>query len=90
MTTFFDTFDLDAATQLEQLSRLIYELRENRQAILRSYGADDEIALLEQIYTGVVGEHPAYDHYLGARILAETRETVRAMLAECLREVGRK
>lgn len=90
MADFYDDIDPDDAIQLEQLSRLIYELRENRGAILESYGVADEIALLEQIYTAAVPEHPAYEHYLSARLLSDTRETVRAMLAECLKEVGRK
>lgn len=90
MANFYDDFEPEDAIQLEQLSRLIYELRENRSTILKGYGVADEIALLEQIYTGAVPEHPAYEHYLSARILSDTRETVRAMLAECLKEVGRK
>lgn len=90
MANFYNDFEPEDAIQLEQLSRLIYELRENRAAILESYGVADEIALLEQIYTGTVPEHPAYEHYLSARILSDTRETVRAMLAECLKEIGRK
>ncbi|CAI09706.1 hypothetical protein [Aromatoleum aromaticum] len=90
MANFYNDFEPEDAIQLEQLSRLIYELRENRDAILKSYGVADEIALLEQIYTSAVPEHPAYEHYLSARILSDTRETVRAMLAECLKEIGRK
>lgn len=90
MADFYDTFEPDDAAELEQLSRLMYELRENRDAILKSYGVADEIALLEGIYTGNLPEHPAYEHYLGARILHDTRETVRALLGECLKEVGRK
>lgn len=90
MADFFDTFEPDEAMQLERLSRLIYELRENHKQILANYGVTDEIALLEQIYTGKIAEHPAYEHYLGARILSGTRETVRAVVAECLHEIARK
>lgn len=89
MANFFDNLELTDAQQLEQLSRLVYELRENRNAILQSHSADDEIALLEHIYTGRVPEHPAYEHYLSARILADTRDTVRVMMSECLTEVRR-
>lgn len=89
MADFYNDFEPDDAVQLEQLSRLIYELRENREAILKTYGVADEIALLERIYTGTVPEHPAYEHYLSARILHDTRETVRTMLGECLKEVGK-
>jgi hypothetical protein len=89
MANFFDNIDPTDAIALEQLSRLIYELRENRSAILQPYGVADEIELLERIYTGAIPEHPAYEHYLSARILVDTRETVRMMMAECLKEVSR-
>ena len=65
------------------------ELRENRDVILKSSGAADEIELLERIYTSQLPEHPSYEQYLSARILADTRETVRAMLSECLKEARR-
>lgn len=60
-----------------------YVLREARKAVLGRYGAEDEGALLERIKGGQVQEHPAYDHYLGALILEQTRLFVRAdMLAQ--------
>ncbi|WP_041657228.1 hypothetical protein [Azoarcus sp. KH32C] len=89
MANFYQDMDPTDAQELEKLSRLVYELRENRNTILAKYGVDDEIALMEQIYTGKIDEHPAYEHYLSARVLADTRETVRAMLSDCLKEVGR-
>ncbi|MBD5804493.1 hypothetical protein AZOA_39360 [Azoarcus sp. Aa7] len=89
MANFFENVEPTDAEQLEQLSRLVFELRENRDAILKATGASDEIELLERIYTGTVAEHPSYEHYLSARILADTRETVRAMLTECLKEARR-
>jgi hypothetical protein len=90
MDSFFKNLGYDAATELESLSRLIYELRENRNAILKPYGAADETALLRQIQGGAVAEHPAYEHYLAARILADTREIVRTMVGEGLQEANRK
>lgn len=89
MANFFENVEPSDAEQLEQLSHLVFELRENRDAILKANGASDEIELLERIYTGTVAEHPSYEHYLSARILADTRETVRAMLTECLKEARR-
>ena len=83
-----NTLSSTTATEIEQLSRLIYELRENRNAVLKHHGAEDEAALLQQIQTGEVAEHPAYEHYLAARILADTRETVRTVLAERLKEAN--
>lgn len=89
MANFYENIEPTEAQELEQLSRLVFELRENRSEILRNYGASDEIALLERIYDGSLPEHPAYEHYLSARILADIRETVRVMLGECLKEVKR-
>jgi hypothetical protein len=90
MDSFFKNLGYDAATELETLSRLIYELRENRNAVLKPYDAADEAALLRQIQGSAVAEHPAYEHYLAARILADTRETVRAVVAERLKETPQK
>ena len=88
MDNFFENLDYDEATELQLLSKLIYELRENRHAILKPYGAEDEAALLQQIQAGSVDEHPAYEHYLAARVLADTRETVRAMMGERLKKAN--
>lgn len=90
MSNFFESLEPGEAGEIAQLSRLAYELRENRNAILGSHRVEDEATLLQQIRTGVVDEHPAYEHYLAARILADTRETVRAVLGERLQEVNRK
>lgn len=90
MADFFENLEYDEATEIEQLSQLSYELRENRHAVLKPYGAADEAALLRQIQTGAVAEHPAYEHYLAARILADTRETVRAIVGERLKKANQK
>ena len=90
MANYFENLEHDAATELELLAQLIYELRENRNAVLQLHGAEDEAALLQQIQAGGVDEHPAYEHYLAARILTDTRETVRTVVAERLKEVNRK
>jgi len=90
MASFFENLDPDTAEEIEQLSRLVYELRENRNTVLQMHGAEDEAALLQRIQNGAVAEHPAYEHYLAARILAGTRETVRVVLAERLTEANNK
>ncbi len=89
MPEFFESVPFETATEIEQLARLGYELRENRQAVLQFHEVADEAALLQKIQSGEVAEHPAYEHYLAARILADTRETVRATLAERLKEANR-
>jgi len=90
MPEFFESIAFETATEIEQLARLAYELRENQRAVLQFHEVTDEAALLQKIQSGEVAEHPAYEHYLAARILADTRETVRSALAERLKEANRK
>ncbi|HRQ47835.1 MAG TPA: hypothetical protein PK725_12855 [Rhodocyclaceae bacterium] len=86
MANFFGNLEFETAQDIEQLARLMYELRCNRSEVLDAYGVSDEVALLERVYAGELAEHPTYEHYLAARILAETRETVRMLLAEQIKE----
>ena len=90
MTDIFESLEFETATEIEALAWLAYELRENRNAILEHHGVADETALLQRIQSGDVAEHPAYEHYLAARILADTRETVRTALSARLLEANRK
>ncbi|ODV04582.1 MAG: hypothetical protein HZY77_04245 [Thiobacillus sp.] len=90
MPEFFESVPFETATEIEQLARLTYELRENCNTVLQFHGVPDEAALLQKIQRGEVAEHPAYEHYLAARILADTRETARAALAERLKEANSK
>lgn len=77
MKNFFEGFDYDDAELIESLSLLTYELRENRKLLLEQHGVEDEEALLDKITAGEIAEHPAYEHYLSARILVATRNAVR-------------
>lgn len=86
MPSFFESLEPEVAAELEQLSRLMYELRDNHNTVLAPYRADDATALLARIEAGDVDEHPGYEHYLSARILDDTRETVRTVLRERLME----
>lgn len=88
MNNFFQDLPLQAAQQLEQLSRLAFELREDGKRILRQHGADSAQALLELIRAGAVAEHPGYDHYLAARVLETTREAVRSQMQAATAELG--
>lgn len=88
MINFFERVPFEEAAQMERLSRLMYELRENRNELLRPYGVGDEASLLEKIVSGAVPEHPAYEHYLGALTVSETREAVSAELKQLLKEMG--
>lgn len=84
MTEFFHNVPSEAAQQIDALSRLIYDLREDRKRVLAAYGVRDEADLLAQIAAGAVAEHPAYEHYLSATTLARTRESARDRLREWL------
>lgn len=87
--SFFDDLPIDTATEIEQLSRLIYELREHRKSVLGAGGVADEAALLERIGRAELPEHPAYEQYLAARILGELHDSARTALAERLKERNR-
>lgn len=88
MSNFFEKLPFEAAQQLEQLSRIAFELRENRKRLLQQHDADSEEALLALVRSGTVAEHPGYDHYLGAHILSTTREAVRSQLKTVMVELG--
>lgn len=58
-------------------AKTLYRLRESRKALLKQYGVSEESQLLERIRLGETGEHPGYEHYLGALILEQGRLQLR-------------
>lgn len=57
----------------------------NRSAfLLKHYAIESEAGLLEKICSGELAEHPAYEHYLSALIIEQTRMHVRAHVMEQL------
>jgi len=86
MSKFFDNMTVEEAEQVQSLTRLIYELRENRNTLLTQYSVKDEQALLEKIAAGQAAEHPAYEHYLSANILSQTRDSIREDIKNYLKE----
>lgn len=89
MDPIFDALPPDDALDLQRVTRLIYEAREHRRAVLAAMGAADEAELLARIAAGTIDEHPAYEHYLAARILADTHATAREAVASRLEEINR-
>lgn len=81
MADFFVNMEPRQAQELQLLSRLAYDLRESRAGLLRHYEVGDEAALLERIVRGDLAEHPAYEHYLAARVLEHTRQAAREQMA---------
>ncbi|MCK6410302.1 hypothetical protein [Thauera sp.] len=88
MNPIFDAIPPQEALELEQVARLIYESRENRRKVLDAVGARDEAELLVRIASGEIDEHPAYEHYLAARILADTHEAARQVVGSRLQEIN--
>ena len=86
MKSYFEGLDHDDAELIESLARATYVLRENRKTLLEQHGVEDEQTLLDKITAGEIAEHPAYEHYLSARILAATCNTVRDELNLVLQE----
>lgn len=74
----------DAATLQYLFAKTLYALRESRKALLAPYAVDAEAVLLARIAAGTVAPHPAYEHYLGALIIEQTRNHLRAQVAEQL------
>lgn len=81
MADFFRDLEPEKAFELQSLSRLAYDLREARAGLLRFHDVDDEEGLLARITRGELPEHPAYEHYLAARVLEQTRQAAREGLA---------
>ena len=89
MNPIFDSVPPQDALELEQVARLIYESRENRRKVLSADGASDEAELHARTASGAIDEHPAYEHYLAARILADTHAAARQVVGGKLQEINR-
>lgn len=61
-------------------AKAMYTLRESRKALLRQYGVADEEALLRKIAGDEPAGAAAYEHYLTARIIEQTRQQLREEL----------
>ena len=81
MSTIYDELSADQAMELSLVARLMYESRENRRMVLSAMNVSDEADLLDNIRTGAIAEHPAYEHYLAARILSDTQQAARQVMA---------
>lgn len=81
MADFFERVDWETSRRLEALARLSLELRGARDVVLRHYGIADTGELVARVRSGEVAEHPGWEHGLALRVLVDTREAVRAMIA---------
>ena len=77
------TADISPEALQALFSETNYQLRESRKAVLQRYAVGSEAELLTKIRHASVAEHPAYELYLSALILEQTRMQIRAeMLAQ--------
>lgn len=72
----------DADAMQMVYARTLYTLRESRKAMLAPYAVADEASLLEKIRCRDIAAHPAYEHYLGALIIDQARDAIRAELTQ--------
>lgn len=87
MSDFFKNVPPEQAEYIDRIAKLAFELRENRKRLLARHGAADEAELAARIASGEVAEHPAYEDYLGAGILEQTRQAIREELKQFMLEV---
>ena len=74
------TADMETEALQALFAETNYRLRESRKAVLQHYGVGTEADLLTKIELASVAEHPAYELYLSALILEQTRMQIRAEL----------
>lgn len=76
-----DEHDVLDTENLQNLyAQTSYRLRESRKEILKSYQVGCEADLLQKIRNGELPQHPAYEHYLSALIVEQSRLQIRAEL----------
>lgn len=77
MSNFFENIPYEEAEHIDRITKLTFELRENRLEVLKRHGVADEAQLKQAIIEGAVPEHAGYEDYLSASILDATREVIR-------------
>lgn len=77
MSNFFENIPYEDAEHIDRITKLTFELRENRLEVLKRQGVADEAQLKQAIIEGTVAEHPGYEDYLSASIIDATREVIR-------------
>jgi len=77
MSNFFENIPYEDAEHIDSITKLTFELRENRLEVLKRQGVADEAQLKQAIIEGAVAEHPGYEDYLSASIIDATREVIR-------------
>jgi hypothetical protein len=86
MDPFYSDVRPEDAIEIEQLARLMYDLRSARDKLLVQLGASDAADVLKGITSGKLPEHPSYEHYLSLEILADLHGQIRSELATRVKE----
>lgn len=86
---FYANMPPEYAAHAEKLARFAYDLRQHRNFMLKQLGVPDEETLLDKIRSGEIAEHPAYEQYVSARVMDQTRNAIREDLKQYLLEGGR-
>jgi hypothetical protein len=86
--SYFERIPLEAAQEMEEWSRLAFELRETTKQVLAPYGVETPEELLALIEGGALPDDSAREDYLAACFLATAKEDARNALIEVTRALG--
>jgi hypothetical protein len=87
--SFFERIPYDAARELEEWSRLAFELREVCRQVLAPYGVATPEELLELLERGdIANAASAGSDYLAASFLVTAKEDARTAIADAARALG--
>ncbi len=87
MADFYENLHPDDVAELDRLAKLLIELRESHMTLLARHAVASEDDLYDRLRAGKIAEHPAYEDYLGARIIESTRQAVRAQLRDYMLQI---
>jgi hypothetical protein len=87
MADFYENLAPEDIAILDQLAKLLIELRESHMTLLARYSVASEDDLFDRLRAGKLAEHTAYEDYLGARIIESTRQAVRAQLRDYMLQI---
>lgn len=87
--SFFERIPFEAARELEEWSRLAFELREACSEVLARYGVATPGELLALLERGEIADTAAAgSDYLAASFLVTAKEDARSAIAEATRALG--
>ncbi|MFC4527148.1 hypothetical protein ISN76_10620 [Dyella halodurans] len=88
MGSFFDYVEPQAASDIADLSRRMYEVREARKRLFIEAACLDADAMLAAVRDGRLPEHPGYEGWLAAQLMREHEQALEAALLWRCREAN--